>query len=241
MKWHVGCSGFYYREWKGLFYPKGLAQKDWFAFYAEQFSTLEINATFYRFPTVKIFDNWYKKAPAHFIFSVKAPKIITHIQQFKETKLLIDDFYAIAAAGLKEKLGPVLFQLPPKFSYTDERLEAIVTQLNSSFLNVVEFRNESWWREDVRIRLAEKAISFCGVSYPGLPDNAVNNTPLSYYRFHGVPKLFYSEYEQAFIDERLSEIRNNDPLVAFLYFNNTASAAALQNANYTIKKLETID
>src|SRR5438309_1499516 len=105
VKWHIGCSGFHYKEWKEIFYPKGLAQAKWFPYYAQHFDTLEINNTFYRFPEIKLFQNWYDKSPGHYNFSVKVPQIITHYKQFKETEKLLEDFYAITKEGLKEKLG----------------------------------------------------------------------------------------------------------------------------------------
>jgi uncharacterized protein YecE (DUF72 family) len=85
IRWFIGCSGFYYREWKGQFYPQGLPQKAWFDYYSQHFNTLEINNTFYRFPEQKLFDNWYGKAAPGFMFSVKVPQIITHRQRFRNT------------------------------------------------------------------------------------------------------------------------------------------------------------
>ena len=241
MKWHIGCSGFHYKEWKEIFYPKGLAQAKWFSFYAQHFDTLEINNTFYRFPELKLFANWYQKSPAHYHFSVKVPQIITHYQQFKEMEQLLADFYAIAREGLKEKLGCILFQLPPKFNYSPERLESIIRQTNMFYTNVVEFRHISWWRKDVFAALSEHSISFCGVSYPGLISDAVTNSPVSYYRFHGVPKLYYSEYEESFLRRVIEQIANSSAETAYIYFNNTASAAALENARYVQELITRID
>src|SRR5437763_15548606 len=113
INWHIGCSGFYYKEWKEIFYPKGLVQAKWFNHYAQHFNTLEINNTFYRFPEPKLFENWYNKAPDHYSFSVKVPRTVTHLKKFKDTEKVLRDFYSIAKEGLKEKLGPILFQLPP--------------------------------------------------------------------------------------------------------------------------------
>jgi uncharacterized protein YecE (DUF72 family) len=232
-KWYIGCSGFYYKEWKEIFYPKGLPQKGWFEFYCTQFNTLEINNTFYRFPQLKNLEGWQKRSPEEFLFSVKVPGSITHYKQFRETETLMKDFYAIVRLGLGEKLGPVLFQLPPKFSYSEERLALILSHLNHSFTNVIEFRNESWWRKDVIQQLKENNAIFCGVSFPNLNDDVVINNPVAYYRFHGVPKLFYSDYDESFLQKVFTEIDKSRAVkTAFLYFNNTASAAALGNARF---------
>ena len=232
-QWYIGCSGFYYKEWKEIFYPKGLPQKQWFEYYCQHFNTLEINNTFYRFPQLKNLQGWKQRSPDQFVFSIKVPGSITHYKQFNETESLLKDFYAVSKEGLANKLGPVLFQLPPKLSYSEEKLDKMLAQIDPSFLNVIEFRNESWWRKDVMEKLTENDIVICGVSFPNLPDDAVINTSTSYYRFHGVPKLFYSAYDPKFLDKIYNQIKKKKTLkTSFIYFNNTASAAALENAKY---------
>lgn len=234
IKWHIGCSGFSYKEWKGEFYPDGLAQSKWFAYYAGHFNTLELNVTFYRFPTIKSLQGWYAKAPEGFSFSTKVPRSITHYKKFVGTERMMEDFYGLLKEGLKEKLSCVLIQLPPTFSYSIERLDSLIAQANPDFQNVIEFRHESWWREDVKKHLAKHQIVFCGVSFPKISfDEAVINTPVCYYRFHGVPTLFYSEYSPAFIKKIYQQISANKKVKqAYIYFNNTASMAALHNAKY---------
>ncbi len=232
IQWYIGCSGFYYREWKGQFYPDGLPQRLWFDHYAKHFNTLEINNTFYRFPEQKLFDNWYAKAPPGFRFSVKVPQVITHRQRFRNTGALLQDFYTIAREGLKEKLGPVLFQLPPSMAYNEALLQTIIGQTNLLCQNAVEFRHLSWWRKDVKAKLEEANIVFCGVSYPGLIDEAVTGLPAVYYRFHGVPQLYHSAYSEAFIQRTANQLAGSKTREAYVYFNNTASMAAIGNASY---------
>lgn len=232
IRWHIGCSGFYYKEWKGGFYPEKLAQKKWFDFYAQHFNTLEINNTFYRFPEQKLFDNWYDKALPDFIFSVKVPRIITHLQKFRSTEKQLHDFYIIAHEGLKEKLGPILFQLPPSLKYDEGLLRHMISQMNVLYQNVIEFRHISWWRKEVFTALKEAHIVFCGVSYPGLISDAPAGLPTSYYRFHGVPRLYYSKYDEAFVQRIAQQVASSETKEAFIYFNNTASGAAIENARY---------
>lgn len=232
IQWHIGCSGFYYKEWRGLFYPEKLSQKKWFEFYSQHFDTIEINNTFYRFPEQKLFANWYDKAMPGFCFSVKVPQVITHVQRFRETEKLLQDFYHIAREGLKEKLGPVLFQLPPSFKYDEGMLHNIIAQMNIGYENVIEFRHISWWRKDVFATLKKAGVVFCGVSYPGLINAPVTDLPLCYYRFHGVPKLYFSAYDEAFLQQVAEQITAGETQKAYVYFNNTAAGAALENARY---------
>jgi uncharacterized protein YecE (DUF72 family) len=232
-KWFIGCSGFAYKEWKEFFYPPGLPQSRWFDYYTEHFNTLELNVTFYRFPTLKSLQGWYNKAPENFIFSAKVPRWITHYRKFEETERMIGDFYGLLKDGLKEKMGAVLFQVPGTFEYSKDKLQKIVAQVDHSFINVIEFRNEGWWRKDVMSTLKKNGIGFCGVSFPKLPDDAVINTPALYYRFHGVPKLFYSEYSKAFVKKIFKQLNaKKTAKTVYVYFNNTATQAAINNARY---------
>lgn len=227
----TGCSGFHYKEWKGKFYPSNLSLSKWFEFYCREFNTVELNVTFYKFPDTVFLRNWNSKSPADFIFSVKAPRLLTHFKQFNDLGSLLGDFYLAAEKGLGTKLGPILFQFPPSFDYSDKRLGLITSQMKNEFSNVVEFRHPSWWNKNVYKILSDHQIIFCGISYPGLPDLTVINNSTFYYRFHGVPKLYYSPYED-FSLRKIAEELNLSTQVsnAFVYFNNTANLAAIQNA-----------
>ncbi|MFI5162487.1 MAG: DUF72 domain-containing protein, partial [Sphingobacteriales bacterium] len=154
---------------------------------------------------------------------------------FHDCARMISDFYGTINDGFREKLGPVLFQLPPRLGYNEERLDRIIKNLNSSFNNVVEFRHESWWREDVYQALAEKNIAFCGMSHPELPDEVVRNTSEIYYRFHGVPNLYSSRYSIEFL-QKVANVVNDDPKIkqGWFYFNNDYDAIATINAKEMI-------
>ncbi|KAF2518062.1 DUF72 domain-containing protein [Flavobacterium foetidum] len=223
----IGCSSFNNRFWKGVFYPENLPSKKWFEFYCKHFDTYEFNGSFYKFPTLRIFQNWYEKAPDNFIFSVKAPKEITHIRKFENCNDLITDFYEISRAGLKEKLGCILFQFPPSYAFSVEKLQNIISNLNYEFKNVIEFRHQSWWNEQVWNVFREYDITFCSVSHPGLPETILKDFPLLYIRLHGVPKMFYSSYDS---DKFLTIKNETDSQNSFVYFNNTASEAGILNA-----------
>lgn len=231
MEYKIGCSGFYYSDWKTIFYPIGLAPKNWFGFYCQHFNTIEINSTFYKMPSQKSFEKWYNESPPEFVFTIKAPRLITHYKQLKECKELLTDFYLAVSNGLQEKLACVLFQFPPKFSFTEERLRLIVNLMDPNFTNVVEFRHHTWWDEKVYAKLAKYKIIFCGQSYPSaLPDEIIKNNDIIYYRFHGKPVLYKSTYPAA----EIVAFNNQMPpstKQAFIYFNNTWGTGALTNAN----------
>ena len=235
MKWHIGCSGFLYREWKEHFYPDKLPQRLWFEHYASVFDTLELNVTFYKFPQLKYLQKWYDTSPAHFSFSLKVPRLITHYKQMKDCQSLLDDFYSTVEEGLKEKLGCVLFQFPPKFIYTEERLQLLINNVRPGCRNVVELRHASWWDKKIFKVLKDHNIIFSGISHPALQDHQepVFNNFVSYYRFHGIPKLFYSEYDEAALKAVADQILKKKTLKeVFVYFNNTATPAAIKNAQW---------
>lgn len=235
LKWHIGCSGFSYKSWKGKFYPEKLPQTKWFAFYCQHFNTLELNVTFYRFPQLTTLQKWYNTSPAGFRFSVKAPQAITHYKLFLNSTDLITEFYDVVNSGLEEKLGPILFQLPPRFSYSEEHLERIISNLNPSFKNVVELRHNTWWRNDVYEAFAKHNITFVGQSHPVLPDDIIQNTPTVYYRFHGVPDLYKSSYSETFLKNVAHTIKDHKhSKEAWLYFNNDIDMAAIENAKTLI-------
>lgn len=228
---HIGCSSYNTADWKGIFYPEDLPKNRWFEFYCRHFSTYELNATFYRFPTLQSLQSWYDKAPEIFVFSVKAPKQITHLNRFADCTQLIEDFYSTCKEGLQDKLGCILFQLPPSFNYTPERLELIFSYLRPEFKNVMEFRNESWWNTEVWDAFSKSPAIFCSVDYPKLPSEIQVTAPTAYMRFHGNPKLFYSEYGHEKFQNTVDVILKADDLEEiFIYFNNTASTAGILNA-----------
>ncbi|QJX47347.1 DUF72 domain-containing protein [Hymenobacter taeanensis] len=236
---HIGCSGFHYRDWKGVFYPPELPPRKWFGYYCTQFNTLELNVTFYKMPEMRALENWYDQSPEGFQFAVKAPRIVTHYKKFNaEAEPVLADFYGTVREGLREKLGPVLFQLPPKAAYTEELMERLLTNLNPEFTNVVEFRHPSWWEGEVYRELARHHISFVGQSHPmPLPDEVVANTDVVYYRFHGVPELYKSSYSEDFLQRIADEIQAAPGVKeAYVYFNNGIGGAGVLNA-FELRKL----
>lgn len=228
---HIGCSSYNSLDWKKIFYPDDIPRNKWFEYYCTHFDTYEMNGTFYKFPTVRTMQSWYHKAPEQFLFAVKAPKDITHHKKFVNCEELIENFYTICNEGLKEKLGCILFQLPPSYHYTQEKLLSIIKQLDTKFDNVIEFRHESWWIPEVWDALSKNKITFCSVSHPQLPDTIFLESPLVYFRLHGRSSVFYSSYTSLELEgfKDMISKRKNEKKV-FVYFNNTASTAGILNA-----------
>jgi uncharacterized protein YecE (DUF72 family) len=144
---------------------------------------------------------------------------------------MVDDFYGIIGEGLKEKLGCVLFQMPPNVAYKPEKLEQIIENLEPSFKNVLEFRHESWWNPEVYDKLSKQNITFCSMRHPQLPDDVIQNTKVLYFRFHGVPNLYSSPYDMATLQRISNEIIENLTIKeVFIYFNNDIGGSAIKNA-----------
>lgn len=235
-KWWIGCSGFHYKHWKGIFYPDKLAQSKWFGYYCEHFNTIELNVTFYRFPRLNVLQNWYKLSPEQFKFAVKAPRVITHYKKFTASEKMLSDFYDTVQGGLQEKLGAVLFQMAPKFIYKPEYLERIIRCLDKNFENVLEFRHSSWWNEEVFRILARENIGFCSMSHPDLPDTMPGKSKVFYERFHGVPELYKSSYSNKQLKTFAAHVtRDNNIKTAYVYFNNDIGGSAVFNAKELIE------
>lgn len=156
----VGTSGFNYPEWKGAFYPADLPAAKMLAYYAERFSTVEINATFYRMPTPKTLAAWAGETPAHFTFVLKAPQRITHFARLRDVDEPVRAF-ADAALTLGPKLGPLLFQLPPNFARDVGRLADLLALLPPGLACAFEFRHASWFAEEVYERLRARNMALC--------------------------------------------------------------------------------
>lgn len=232
---YVGCSGWYYWHLRDSFY-KGLSQKDWFAHYAKSFSTVEINASFYSWPTEAAVKSWLRQiGRKRFAYTVKVCELITHVKRFRNTKTLVQDFGYIADL-LGPRMGCFLFQLPPSFRYTSARLRMILAQLDPRHRNVVEFRHASWWNEDVYTAFREAGAIFCSCSGPRLPDALVKTADDVYIRFHGVKRWYRHDYTNDELREWVERIRESRAKRVWIYFNNDREGYAVKNAR-AVKRL----
>ncbi len=227
---YIGCSGYYYREWKGLFYPAELPSTKWLQFYAQHFNTIEINATFYRMPTPKSLGKWYKDTPEDFSFTVKAPKLFTHLKKMRGIQEEQAGFYDTCFNALQEKLRCVLYQFPASVKYDEHLLEAIMSMSNVPVLHAIEFRDASWWNADVYAALKGAGMTFVNVSFPGMEDVFVPDEAHNYLRFHGKPVLYKSGYGTAGIEWWAGQLREQPAGELFAYFNNTWYGEAIADA-----------
>jgi uncharacterized protein YecE (DUF72 family) len=227
----VGCSGWIYPHWRGRFYPEKLAVKRWFAFYAEHFDTVEINNSFYRLPKPETFDAWAAQAPPGFRYAVKANRFLTQAKKLKDCEEPMARMMP-AFRHLGQTLGPVLYQLPPRFKVNLERLERFLELVPKDVINVFEFRDNSWHDDAVFALLERYGASFCAHDMPGSqsPDLAVG--PVAYVRFHGGEGKYWGRYsDEALLrwtDWMMAEARRGREVWA--YFNNDIDGHAIHDA-----------
>lgn len=227
---NIGCSGWFYWHLRGSFYPTQMPTKDWSSHYADHFSTVELNAPFYSWPTVATVQSWRKQAEGHdMVYTVKASELITHIKKFEGTKTLIRDFGHIADL-LGPLMGCFLFQLPPGYYYSPARLRDILEQLDPDRRNVVEFRHASWWNDEVYAAFKKSRAIFCSCSGPRLPDDVVKTADDIYIRFHGVHRWYRHDYSHEELNDWARRIRQAGAKRVWIYFNNDFDGYAIKNA-----------
>lgn len=225
----IGCSGYYYPQWKGTFYPAKLAPSKWLEHYSSVFNTVEFNGSFYRVPKLSDMKRQYNNTPADFKFSVKMNRHITHILRLKNAAEEIKKFRGLIEEGFTDKLHKLLYQMPPSFHYTEENLEHIVTNIPKGPQNVIELRHHSWWNnKEVKAAFKEQFYVFCNVDYPGLQNGYVNTSEDFYLRLHGTPDLFKSSYTIKQLTGFYNAIPSSDSVT--VYFNNTYYQAGHENA-----------
>lgn len=227
---NIGCSGWFYWHLKGSFFPSQMPTSEWFGHYADHFSTVELNAPFYSWPTVGTVETWRKQAEGRdMVYTVKVSELITHIRKFEDTKALIEDFGYIADL-LGPRMGCFLFQLPPSYHYSPKHLENIVGQLDPARRNVIEFRHKSWWNEEVYAAFRRVGAIFCSCSGPRLPDELVKTADDIYVRFHGVERWYRHDYSHDELTVWAQRIRAAEAKRVWIYFNNDFDGYAIKNA-----------
>jgi len=228
---HIGTSGWHYDHWRDRFYPPELAKAKWLQFYASHFTTVELNNSFYQLPRETAFTNWYDSSPANFTFAVKVSRFITHIKRLKNCDEAVEKF-TDRAKILGEKLGPLLYQLPPNMPRSDEVLESFLSALPQETKHVVEFRHPSWLEDKVFEILHQHNVGFCVFDLPSISCPLIATADFAYIRFHGSTELYssrYSDEELADWAKRLANLAVNLKTM-YIYFNNDAEAFAVKNA-----------
>ncbi|MFO7841319.1 MAG: DUF72 domain-containing protein [Fidelibacterota bacterium] len=235
--YRIGTSGWNYPHWKKRFYPEAIKKKDWFGYYCRHFDTVEVNNTFYRWPGKDILKKWHDSAPSSFRFTLKVPRMITHMKKLKDCGEYVRQFYDLAAS-LKQKMGCFLFQLPPNYTFTEHnfsKLRTFIAHLDGRKNNVIEFRDKAWWNRDVYALLEESNIAFCTVSGLDMPGEQVVTSDLAYYRFHG--RHYSTQYSELEIKEFAARMKDLQGEKIFAYFNNDNNAYAVKNAQQLMKEL----
>ena len=214
MKLHVGTSGYSYKEWKGNFYPEDLPAKEMLAYYARQLPAVEINNTFYRMPQASMIENWKEQVPAEFRFSIKATQRITHIKRInncsEETKYLLE-----MAALLGERLGVILFQLPPNMKKDAGRLKNFLALLSPEARAAFEFRHESWFDDETfdLLRARDCALVVSDTDEKPLTE-IISTAPWGYLRLRRVL------YEANDLGEWMKRVKAQEWTDAFVFFKH---------------------
>ncbi|APL94402.1 DUF72 domain-containing protein [Sphingobium indicum] len=227
----IGCSGWNYRDWRGRFYPEKMAAKNWFAFYAEQFDTVEINNSFYRLPSPETVDKWREQAPSGFCYAAKANRYLTQMKKLKDCEEPLERMMA-SFAHFGDSLGPVLYQLPPHFTLDLPRLEDFLRIAPRHPVPVFEFRHPSWYVDEVYALLERHGAAFCVHDMPGSasPRLAVGTT--AYVRFHGTKGKYRGGYSRERLEDwaEWMKAQSREGRTVWAYFNNDYDAQAITDA-----------
>jgi uncharacterized protein YecE (DUF72 family) len=227
----IGCSGWIYKHWRGLFYPENLPVKRWFAHYAERFDTVEINNSFYRLPPPATFAAWREQAPQGFCYAVKANRFLTQAKKLKDCEEPMARMM-MSVEPLRPALGPLLFQMPPRFRLNLERLEAFLRIVPRDVVSVFEFREPSWYCDAVFDLLDRSGASFCVHDMPGLASPRVAIGPAAYLRFHGTEGKYVGRYGDAALADWSDWIveQAQSGRTVWAYFNNDIHGHAIADA-----------
>jgi uncharacterized protein YecE (DUF72 family) len=228
----IGTSGWIYKHWRRAFYPADLPVKEWFTFYSESFDTVEINNTFYRLPPPEVFRAWAKQASPGFLYAIKASRFLTHMKKLKDPAKPIARLLERARL-LGPHLGPMLYQLPPHWHRDLGRLRDFIVCLPRDLDHVFEFRDPSWYTDEVRRLLDDSGMSFCIHDLRGAASPRWVTGPLAYVRFHGpTARAYAGRYDLAQLAgwaEQIHEFQSGGRDV-YVYFNNDDQGFAVTNA-----------
>lgn len=227
----VGTSGYLYPHWRGILYPPGLAVSKWLPRYAEVFATVELNTTFYRLPSVEAVDRWRQTTPPGFLFACKGSRFLTHLKRLREVDTGVTRYFE-PVRRLRRKLGPVLWQLPPQMNKADpQRLDAFLGALPRKLRQVVEFRSDAWYVDEICDVLDKHRVAFC--EHDLLAAHPPRFTGgFRYLRFHGATGKYQGRYGRSGLRAIAKELEDwraggHD---AFAYFNNDTRGYAVFDA-----------
>jgi uncharacterized protein YecE (DUF72 family) len=228
---HLGTSGYVYKHWRGLFYPTGLPARRWLSYYAQVFTTVELNAPFYRLPTPEAVDGWRRQTPEGFRFAAKGSRFLTHMKRLTEVGEGLERYFGVMKR-LGPKLGPVLWQLPPRLKKPDpQRVEHFLAHLPRDVRHVFEFRDAAWYHEEVLEVLDRWGAALCEHDLlPMRPPRATGG--FRYLRFHGASSKYAGLYGRDGLEPVARDLRKWRQAggTAWVYFNNDLHGHALADA-----------
>ncbi|MFQ5596503.1 MAG: DUF72 domain-containing protein [Nitrospiria bacterium] len=228
---YIGTSGWCYNHWKGPFYPQNLPNHQKLPYYCRHFHTVEVNNAFYRLPEKQTLRRWREAAPPGFVYTAKASRTITHMKKLKDSKGHVRLF--LDRIGLlEEKLGPILFQLPPRWHFNAERLEAFLGVLDGSFHYVFEFRDPSWLNEDTYALLSRDNAAFCIYDLNGFLSPKKIIADFIYVRLHGPETAYQGCYDEPALSGWVGDFSTwaSEGKTVYCYFDNDEAAYAAKNA-----------
>lgn len=227
----IGTSGFTYPHWRGVLYPEGVPQRRWLEVYCETFPTVEVNATFYRLPTESTVEGWRSRTQPGFTFAVKGSRFITHVKRLAGVEEAAALFFSRVAL-LGEKLGPILFQLPPQLKADHGLLAGFSALLPAGYRCALEFRHPSWFSEGVFERMSELNLSLCLHDYARMQMPCILTTRWTYLRFHGPSGRYHGQYGESGVRGWADRIAAwlADGVDVFAYFNNDIGGNAVRDA-----------
>ncbi|MFW6148246.1 MAG: DUF72 domain-containing protein [Atribacterota bacterium] len=228
---HIGTSGWHYQHWIGPFYPEDLEKNKMLAYYIRYFSTAEINNSFYRLPSEKVFQNWAKTVPEEFIFSIKASRYITHMKKLKNATEAVNNFME-GIKPIRNHQGPILFQLPPHWRCNPQRLSSFLESLPAGNKYVFEFRDHSWWNEGVYDLLKDHRAAFCIFQLAGELSPVLSTSDFIYIRLHGPDDAYQGSYSEVVLKEWAEKIEQwvCQGKIVYCYFDNDQSGFAVKNS-----------
>lgn len=227
----IGTSGWHYKHWCGPFYEDRTAPSQMLQVYLRYFDTVEINNSFYKLPSAETFRLWRQSAPPGFRFAVKASRFITHMKKLKDPQNALDNILK-RAAELKDKLGPILFQLPPKWMVNAERLEEFLAALPQRHQYAFEFRERSWHKDAIYDILRRHNAAFCMYELNGFHSPEPITADFTYMRLHGPGGPYQGSYSQETLREWARKIERWGERLKdiYVYFDNDQAAFAARNA-----------
>ena len=237
-KVHIGTSGWSYSQWKDNFYPPEIKSADYLKHYASVFDTTEINNSFYHLPKEKSLKKWLEVTPSDFIFAIKASRYITHNKKLKDPEESIDNFFA-AIKPIKNKSGPVLFQLPPNWHANAERLKAFLETLPEGYRYTFEFRDQDWLNDEIFQLLEKHNAALCVYDFKGFQSPEIITADFVYIRLHGPEKAYQGSYHGNRLNSYADKIKQwqQDGHDVYCFFDNDDKGCAPKDAQDLLNKL----